>query len=333
MQMQTSQPCHACCRGLSCVPGSLNGRLGPQQGRGDLGLRTCRRSQGVRSHPSDGALRLRRFRSACSCIALACTGPALAACVAARATCSWSWVLTMYVHCHVFVAYWYLRVTRLELVLFFFLVGITTRRRKNSTGDRDGIDRPGLAWLAAPQAAGTQRRCWSNLPGRPGPRVRARPPSAHVPVSCPDPVGCFLARAWQLAGQGTKQASTIRPLPNTHEAAQSGTRGTGTCQPAAEAAADPAPAGIPQAKARGGKVGAAAAYGPGLGYRPVLSNRRDPVSVYQTGLARNRSKSVEVKFEFKILCANCSYRYTGRLDRFTGRFGRFTVDLMIFSDG
>ena len=36
----------------------------------------------------------------------------------------------------VFVAY-YLRVTRLELVLFFFLVGITTRRRKNSTGDRD----------------------------------------------------------------------------------------------------------------------------------------------------------------------------------------------------
>ena len=155
----------------------------------------------------------------------------------------------------------------------------------------------GLAWLAAPQAAGTQRRCWSNLPGRPGPRVRARPPSAHVPVSCPDPVGCFLARAWQLAGQVTKQASTTRPLPNTHEAAQSGTRGTGTCQPAAEAAADPAPAGIPQAEARGGKVAAAAAaYTQGLHYPPVRSNWRDQVPVYRTGLIGNRSKLVEVKF-------------------------------------
>ena len=45
-----------------------------------------------------------------------------------------------------------------------------------------------------------------------------------------------------------------------------------------------------------------------------------PVLVYPTDLARNRSKPVEVKFEFKILCANGSYRYTGRYDRFTGRF-------------
>ena len=45
-----------------------------------------------------------------------------------------------------------------------------------------------------------------------------------------------------------------------------------------------------------------------------------PVPVYRTGLAGNRSKPVEVKFEFKIFCANGSYRYTGRFDRFTGRF-------------
>ena len=35
-------------------------------------------------------------------------------------------------------------------------------------------------------------------------------------------------------------------------------------------------------------------------------------------------KPVQVKFKFKILCANGSYRYTGRFDRFTGRFDRFT---------
>ena len=66
-----------------------------------------------------------------------------------------------------------------------------------------------------------------------------------------------------------------------------------------------------------------------LQIRPVWSNRRAPVLVYRIGLTGNRSKPVEVKFEFKNLCANGSYRYTGRLDR----FGRFTVDLMIFSDG
>ena len=59
----------------------------------------------------------------------------------------------------------------------------------------------------------------------------------------------------------------------------------------------------------------------GLRYRPVRPNRQGPVSVYRTGLDRpNRSKSVEVKFEFKILCVNGSYWYTGRFDRFTGRF-------------
>ena len=58
----------------------------------------------------------------------------------------------------------------------------------------------------------------------------------------------------------------------------------------------------------------------GSRYRPVRPNRRGPVPVYRTGLAGNRSKPVEVKFEFKIRCANGSYRYTGRLDRFTGRF-------------
>ena len=58
----------------------------------------------------------------------------------------------------------------------------------------------------------------------------------------------------------------------------------------------------------------------GLRYRPVRSNRRGPVPVYRTGLAGNRSKPVEVKFEFKICCANGSYKYTGRFDRFTGRF-------------
>jgi len=58
----------------------------------------------------------------------------------------------------------------------------------------------------------------------------------------------------------------------------------------------------------------------GLRYRPVRPNQRDAVPVYRTGLAGNRSKPVEVKFEFKIRCVNGSYRYTGRLDRFTGRF-------------
>ena len=87
--------------------------------------------------------------------------------------------------------------------------------------------------------------------------------------------GWLLPRSCLAAcSQVTKQASTTRLLPNTHEAAQSGTRGTGTCQPAAEAAADPAPAGMPQAEARGGKVAAAAAYTQGLHYPPVRSNWR-----------------------------------------------------------
>ena len=58
----------------------------------------------------------------------------------------------------------------------------------------------------------------------------------------------------------------------------------------------------------------------GSRYRPVRPNRRGPVPVYRTGLAGNRSKPVEVKFEFKICCANGSYRYTDRFDRFIGRF-------------
>ena len=57
-------------------------------------------------------------------------------------------------------------------------------------------------------------------------------------------------------------------------------------------------------------------------YRPVRPNWRTPVPVYQT--ARFGRKLVEVKFEFKILCTNGSYRYTDRFDRFTGRFDRFT---------
>ena len=61
----------------------------------------------------------------------------------------------------------------------------------------------------------------------------------------------------------------------------------------------------------------------GLIYRPVRSNRRGPVPVYRTGLTGNRSKPVEVKFEFKSRSANGSYRLTGRFDRFTGRFDRF----------
>jgi hypothetical protein len=52
----------------------------------------------------------------------------------------------------------------------------------------------------------------------------------------------------------------------------------------------------------------------GSRYRPVRPNRRGPVPVYRTGLAGNRSKPVEVKFKFKILYANGSYRYTGRFD-------------------
>ena len=53
----------------------------------------------------------------------------------------------------------------------------------------------------------------------------------------------------------------------------------------------------------------------GLRYPPVRPNRQGPVPVYRTGLVGNRSKPIEVKFEFKILCANGSYRYTGRFDR------------------
>ena len=54
--------------------------------------------------------------------------------------------------------------------------------------------------------------------------------------------------------------------------------------------------------------------GEGLIYRPDRPNRRGPVPVYRSDLAGNRSVPVEVKFEFKILCANGSYRYTGRFD-------------------
>ena len=45
-----------------------------------------------------------------------------------------------------------------------------------------------------------------------------------------------------------------------------------------------------------------------------------PVSVYRTDLVGNQSKLFEIEFEFKILCANGLYRYTGRFDWFTGRF-------------
>ena len=55
-------------------------------------------------------------------------------------------------------------------------------------------------------------------------------------------------------------------------------------------------------------------------YGPVRPNRRGPVPVYRTGLVGNRSKPVEVKFEFKSRSANGLYRLTGRFDRFTGRF-------------
>ena len=61
----------------------------------------------------------------------------------------------------------------------------------------------------------------------------------------------------------------------------------------------------------------------GFIYRPDRPNRRDPVPVYRSGLAENRSVPVEFKFEFKKLSSTGSYRYTGWLDRFTGRFDRF----------
>ena len=47
-----------------------------------------------------------------------------------------------------------------------------------------------------------------------------------------------------------------------------------------------------------------------------------PVPVYRIGLAGNRSKPVEFKFEFKSRSATSSERLTGRFDQFTGRFGR-----------
>ena len=63
------------------------------------------------------------------------------------------------------------------------------------------------------------------------------------------------------------------------------------------------------------KVGKTSAPHPqGLRYRPVRPNLRGQVPIYRTGLAGNRSKPVEVKLEFKILCANDSYRFTGRFD-------------------
>ena len=60
---------------------------------------------------------------------------------------------------------------------------------------------------------------------------------------------------------------------------------------------------------------------PGFTLPMVRPNRRVSVPVYRTDLA---GKTVEVKFEFEILCPNGSYRYTGRFDRFTGQFDRFT---------
>ena len=62
----------------------------------------------------------------------------------------------------------------------------------------------------------------------------------------------------------------------------------------------------------------------GFIYRPDRPNRRGPVPVYRSGLARNRSVLVEFKFELKKLSSTGSYRYTGRLNRFTGRFDQFT---------
>ena len=47
-------------------------------------------------------------------------------------------------------------------------------------------------------------------------------------------------------------------------------------------------------------------------------------TVYRSGLAGNRSKPVEFKFDFKSRSATGSERLTDRFDRFTGRFGRFT---------
>ena len=75
----------------------------------------------------------------------------------------------------------------------------------------------------------------------------------------------------------------------------------------------------------------------GFIYRPDRPNRRGPVPVYRSGLARNRSVLVEFKFELKKLSSTGSYRYTGRfefkfkfkiacvtcLERYTGRFDRF----------
>ena len=76
----------------------------------------------------------------------------------------------------------------------------------------------------------------------------------------------------------------------------------------------------------------------GFVYRPDPPNCRDPVLVYWSGLAGNRSVPVEFKFEFKKLSSTGSYRFTDRfefkskfkiacvtgLDRYTGRFYRFT---------
>ena len=52
--------------------------------------------------------------------------------------------------------------------------------------------------------------------------------------------------------------------------------------------------------------------------RPVRSNRRPPVAVYQTGLIGNRWKPIEFKSKFKSTCVTGSDRYTGRFDRLAG---------------
>ena len=61
-----------------------------------------------------------------------------------------------------------------------------------------------------------------------------------------------------------------------------------------------------------------------LRIRPVRSNQRAPVPVYQTGLTRNRSKPVGFKFEFKSPSATGFDRFTNRFDQFTGQYDRFT---------
>ena len=82
--------------------------------------------------------------------------------------------------------------------------------------------------------------------------------------------------------------------------------------------------------AEGGESGSGAGWrlgreevvvGSGLIIRPVRSNHRSPVAVYQISLTENRWKPVEFKSKFKIACVIGLDRFTGR---FTSRFDRFT---------